>query len=127
VAVVESISAFALNARRARQVLNKAKKFRLDSPCWQWAPTDAGEIVCDLWVALSRIIHAQKLEVGFELLPPNIEVIDGGAVVVPYIRAATDQYPLAFIDPFALAHAFLYEALPALLEAQNEQTDSRLQ
>ncbi len=118
VAVIETVSAFALNARRAMEVLHQAKKFPLASPRWHWAPTEDGETVSDLWDALNRIIHAQKLEVGFVLLPAEVAVIDGGAVVVPFIRAATDRKKLAFIDPFALSHAFLYGALPELMAAK---------
>ena len=116
-AVIETVSAFALNARRAMEVLPQAKKFALGSPRWQWAPTEDGEIVSDLWDALNRIIHAHKLEVGFVLLPAKVAVIDGGAVVVPFIRAATDRKKLAFIDPFALSHAFLHGVFPELMAA----------
>lgn len=68
----------------------------------------------DIRDALNRIIHAQQLQVGFEELPAKISVIDGGALVVPYVKASTDRKKLAFIDPFALSHAFLYRALPKL-------------
>ncbi len=115
--VVETVSAFALNARRAMEVLPRAKKFPLGSPRWRWEPTENGEVVRDLWVALNRIIHARKLETGFVRLPAEVAVVDGGAVVVPLIRASTDKYELAFIDPFALSHAFLYEVLPNLMAA----------
>jgi hypothetical protein len=33
-------------------------------------------------------------------------------VVIPYIQSETDRRELAFIDPFALAHAYLYEVYP---------------
>jgi len=46
-----------------------------------------------------------------------------GALVVPYVRAATDRKKLAFIDPFALSHAFLYGAYPQLVGL--EHTTSR--
>ena len=111
VAVVEAVSSFALNARRAMEVLNGANRFRMDSPRWQWAPSGPGELVSDLRDALNRVIHAQTLEVGFTILPPSVAVIDGGAVAVPYVRAATDRKQLAFIDPFALSHAFLYQVV----------------
>jgi hypothetical protein len=65
--------------------------------------------------------YARTLYVGFEKLPDSISVIDGGAIVTPYIRAETDRKELAFIDPFSLSHAFLYGALPALIEARNIQ------
>jgi hypothetical protein len=117
--IIEVISAFALNARRALEVLPPSEEnFPLAQPRWQWAPTSDGQIVSNLWDALNRIVHAQKLEVGFELLPPEVSVIDGGALVVPYIRAATDRRKLAFIDPFALSHAFLYDAYPKLVAIQ---------
>jgi len=117
--IVEIISAFALNARRALEALPSNEKFSLAQPRWHWKPHADGEVVRDLWDALNRIIHAQKLEVGFEQLPPSVSIIDGGALVVPYIRAATDRKRLAFIDPFALAHTFLYGAYPKLVAIRN--------
>jgi len=113
--IIETVSAFALNARRALEVLPPAQKFQLTQPRWQWTPKSDGEMVRDLWDALNRIIHAQKLDVGFEELPQNVAVIAEGALVVPYVRAATDRKKLAFIDPFALSHAFLYGAFPLLV------------
>ena len=113
-AIVEVVSTFALNARRALEVLPPSLKFPLAQPRWSWTPKSDGELVSDLWDALNRIIHAQQLKVGFEELPANVAVIDGGAFVVPYVKAATDRRKLAFIDPFALSHAFLYGALPRL-------------
>ncbi|HQV93700.1 MAG TPA: hypothetical protein PLA27_04460 [Anaerolineales bacterium] len=108
--VIEATSNFALNARRAMEILPRNDKFPLVQHRWNWAPTVQGEMVQDLWDALNRIIHAKKLRVGFEKLPSKISVIEGGAVVVPYIQAATDRKELAFIDLFALAHAYLYGA-----------------
>ncbi len=35
---------------------------------------------------------------------------------MPYIQAETDRKKLAFIDPFALAHAFLYDVYPELAD-----------
>ena len=40
--------------------------------------------------------------------------MDGGAVVVPYVKAETDRRSEAYIDPFALSHAFLYFVYPKL-------------
>lgn len=119
--IIEVVSSFALNARRALEALPPNEKFPLVQPRWQWVPRSDGEVVSNLWDALNRIIHAQKLEVGFEQLPPQASVIDGGALVVPYIRAATDRKKLAFIDPFALSHAFLYGAYPKLVAIQTEK------
>lgn len=58
---------------------------------------------------------------GFERLPDNASVIDGGAIVVPYIQAETDRKELAFIDPFSLSHAYLNGVLPALIELRDKQ------
>lgn len=124
--IIEIISIFALNARRALEALPPSEKFPLAQPRWQWAPRADGEVVGDLWDALNRIIHAQKLEVGFEQLPPLVSVIDGGALVVPYILAATDRKKLAFIDPFALSHAFLYGAYPKLVAIKNAKSTKGL-
>ncbi|MDP1589655.1 MAG: hypothetical protein Q8M07_18020 [Prosthecobacter sp.] len=115
VEMIETVSAFALNARRSLELLPLNMKFSLTQPRWQWSPTADGEMVHDLWDALNRVIHAQKLLVGFEELPAHLAVVDGGALVIPYIKAATDRKALSFIDPFALSHAFLYNVLPRLL------------
>ena len=88
---VEVVSTFALNARRALEVFPLGVKFLLSQPRWNWAPTSDGEVVQDLWDALNRIIHAQQLQVGFEELPAEVAVIDGGALAVPYVKAATDR------------------------------------
>lgn len=119
--VVEAASAFALNARRAIEALPEATNIPLGQPRWHWARTAEGELIADLRDALNRIIHARKLEVGFEELPSELSVIDGGAVVVPYIQAETDRRKLAFIDPFAMSHAFLYSAFPQLVAATTLQ------
>ena len=121
--IIEAASAFALNARRAMEILPRSEKFPLVQPRWNWAPSGDGEVVADLWDALNRIIHAQKLHVGFEKLPSQLSAIDGGAVVVPYIQAATDRRELAFIDPFALSHAYLYAAYSKLVAAEKHGTN----
>ena len=61
-AIIEVVSTFALNARRALEVLPPKEKFVLAQPRWQWTPSSEGELVHDLWDALNRIIHAQKLQ-----------------------------------------------------------------
>ena len=114
--MIETVSAFALNARRSLEILPRNMKFTLAQPRWQWSPTAEGEVVQDLWDALNRVMHAQRLHVGFEELPSQVAVVDGGALVIPYIQAATDRKELSFIDPFALSHAFLYSVLPQLLK-----------
>lgn len=119
--VIEVISSFSLNTRRAMEILPPKVKYPLNVARWNWSPTIKGGKVTDLWDALNRIIHAQKLEVGFERLPDSISVIDGGAIIIPYIRAKTDRRKLAFIDPFSMSHAFLYGVLPALLEIRNNK------
>ena len=70
-----------------------------------------GTIVQDLRDALNRVVHARILHVGFEKLPAELSVIDGGSVVIPYLRVETDRKPLSFVDPFAVAHALLYGPL----------------
>jgi len=90
-AIIEATSSFALNARRALEILPGDEKFTLSQPRWKWVPSNNGEVVSDLWDALNRIIHAQKLVVGFEELPHDMAVIAEGAFVVPYIQAETDR------------------------------------
>lgn len=118
--VIETVSAFALNARRALEELPPGNRFSLDQPRWKWTPSTEGELVSDLWDALNRIIHARKLDIGFEELPEQMSIINEGAVVVPYVRARTDRKSLAFIDAFALAHSFLYKAYPMLVSASDD-------
>jgi hypothetical protein len=115
--IIEVVSAFALNARRSLEILPPKVRFALRQPRWNWTPSPGEERVSDLRDALNRIIHAQELRVAFVPLPPGLSVLEGGALVAPYIQAATDIKTLASIDTFALAHAFLYEAFPKLLSA----------
>lgn len=118
--MIETISVFALNARRALEVVPNRTSIRLEQGRWKWEPITKGEVVAELWDALNRIVHAKKLEVGWERLPADSAVIASGAVVVPYVRAETDRRELAFIDPFAMVHAFLYQALPLFDFARSE-------
>ena len=114
ISTVEAASHFALNARRALEILPKNSRFPLNAPRWNWKPTTQAEYVSDLWEATNRIIHAKRLFVGLEPLPAESSVIEGASVCIPYIQAETDRKDLAFIDPFAMAHAYLYGALPLL-------------
>ncbi len=120
--IIDVVSVFALNARRSLEVLPQSEKFSLRQPRWNWKPTVDGEVVNDLWEALNRIIHAQNLDVCFELLPAGKPIMDGGSIVVPYIRVATDRKKIAFIDTFALSHAFLYDVYPKLLVVANQES-----
>ena len=113
-AMIEVISSFALNARRAMEIIPVSQKFALSQPRWNWKPANGDEKVNDLRDALNRIVHAQQLEVCFVAAPANISVMSGGAVVIPFLQARTDRKSLACIDPFAVSHAFLYEVLPVL-------------
>ncbi len=117
--LIEAVSSFALNARRVLESIPERLSIALVQHRWQWVPKAKGEVVEDLWDSLNRIIHAKRLDVGWEKLPSNSSVIAAGAVVIPYIQAETDHRALAFIDPFALAHAFLYRALTVLDSDRN--------
>lgn len=112
--VIETISNFALNARRAMELLPVKEKFHLSQPRYLWKPTDNGEVVTDLRDALNRIVHAKKLNVGFLGFPAELSNIEGGAIVIPYVKAETDRRSEAYIDPFAISHAFLYFVYPKL-------------
>ena len=100
VLMVEAVSRFSLNARRALEVIQEHIPIALGQPRWKWEPKAAGELVTDLWEALNRIIHARNLEVGWEALPSSASVVASGAIVIPYVRAETDRRALVFIDPF---------------------------
>jgi hypothetical protein len=123
-AIVDVISSFALNARRAMEIIPGKERFELAQPRWKWETKGEEEVVRELRDALNRIIHAQQLEVRFVQLPQSASVIDGGAVVVPFLHAKTDRKSTACIDPFALAHAYLYKVLPLLSSAHPESKSS---
>lgn len=109
--VIESISSFALNARRALEVLPGKKEFDLTQGYWSWSPNDDRETVRGLRDALNRIIHAQKLVVSHPDVPNK------DAFCVADVIAKTDLKESASIDPYALAHAFLYSAYPLIIES----------
>ncbi len=107
--IIDTATHLAVVARRLLDEKRHADaRFHLATPRWSWAPTTDEFVVHDLRDALNRIIHADQLQVGFERLPPELSVIDGGSVVVPYLKARTDRHSSSFIDPFAMAHAILY-------------------
>lgn len=121
VAMLESVSSFALNARRALEILPRNDKFPLDSPRWRWQPSTSQPMVNDLWEATNRIIHAKTLFIGIEPINDQTLWLASEPVVVPYVQAETDRKELSFIDPFAMAHAFLNRALPALYAARPQK------
>ena len=82
VLMVEAVSSFSLNARRALELIPEHVPIALGQPRWKWEPKAGGEIVVDLWEALNRIIHAKKLEVGWEALPSSASVVASGAIVI---------------------------------------------
>jgi len=118
-ATIETISNLALNARRSMEALPaNGQSFPLTQSRWTWQPTESSSsipMVKNLREALNGVIHAQALYVGFEKLPDAVDTIDGGALVIPYVQIRTDRKELSFVDPFAVAHAFLYGPLPTLL------------
>lgn len=118
ISMLESVSSFALNARRALEVLPSSQKFEMNSPRWHWEPSISQPIVTDFWDATNRIIHAKNLLIGMESMLNQASWLDADSVVVPYVQAETDRKELSFIDPFAMAHAFLYQVLPALYAAR---------
>ena len=115
--IIETVSTFALNARRALEVLPESNKFQLDQKRWR-SPLNDAEIVSDLWEGLNRIIHAQKLDALFADVNTEQAHIPAGSLAVTYVQAATDRKKLALIDPFALSHAFLFRALPLLVTTE---------
>jgi hypothetical protein len=114
--MIENISSFALNARRVLEAMPHTLKYPLKASRWQAHPTAGHPVVQDFRDALNRIVHAVSLQVGFEPLPEEVSVIDGGAVVIPYVFATTDRKEKSYIDPFSLAHAFFYQLYPEFTE-----------
>jgi hypothetical protein len=114
--MIENISSFALNARRVLEAMPHTSKYRLEASRWQTHPTAGHPVVQDFRDALNRIVHAVLLQVGFEQLPKEVSIIDGGAVVIPYVFATTDRKEKSYIDPFSLAHAFFYQLYPEFTE-----------
>src|SRR5438093_778638 len=107
--MIENISSFAVNARRVLEAMPHTSQYRLEASRWQTHPTAGHPVVQDFRDALNRIVHAVLLEVGFEQLPKEVSIIDGGPVVIPYVFATTDRREKSYIDPFSLAHAFFYQ------------------
>jgi hypothetical protein len=122
VMLIEAVSSFAIDARRALESFSERSGIKLVEPRWNWVPKR--EVVKDLWDSESSNTR-KKLDVGWEEILANISAIAAGAIVVPYVQAETDRRPLAFIDPFAMAHAFLYSAL-AILDSRSN-TSAQLQ
>jgi hypothetical protein len=114
--MIENISSFALNARRVLEAMPHTLKYRLEASRWQTQPTAGHPVVQDFGDALNRIAHAKSIQVGFEQLPNEVSIINGGAVVIPYIFATTDRKEKSYIDPFSLAHAFFYQLYPEFAE-----------
>jgi hypothetical protein len=114
--MIENISSFALNARRVLEAMPHTLKFRLEASRWQTDPTAGHPVVQDFRDALNRIVHALSLQVGFEQLPTEVSIIDGGTLVIPYVFATTDRKEKSYIDPFSLAHAFFYQLYPEFSE-----------
>lgn len=110
--MIEAISSFSLNARRVLEVLPRATKYPLVQGRWVAHPIAGHPVVQDFRDALNRIVHAQLLQVGFEELPLEVSVINGGAVVIPYVFATTDRKEKSYIDPFSLAYAWFYHLHP---------------
>jgi hypothetical protein len=112
---ISSLTVFAVNARRAMEVLPSKAQFSLTQARWRWSLSRPGDKVGSLHDALNRVVHARVLNVGFERLPDELSVIDGGAVVVPYVQVETDRRANAYVDLFAVSHAYIYQVLPLLL------------
>jgi hypothetical protein len=121
--MIEQLDVFALNARRVMDRLPNQEPVQLTARRWVWSPSTAMPVVSLFHGALNHIIHARVLEVGVERLPGDSSAIDGGAVVIPYVLAETDQRKKAYIDPFALAHAFFYQMLPRVHECFDRTED----
>jgi len=54
--IIESISAFALNARRVLEAMPHTSKYRLEASRWQTHPTAGHPVVHDFRDALNRIV-----------------------------------------------------------------------
>lgn len=116
--MLESVSAFSFNARRATEALSDDCKFQLHQRRFVWEAE--GEEVSDFRDALNRTIHSREMEIGYVELPPEMSVISGGANVIPFVRVKTDKWPLALVDVFALSHCYLYEVFPKLRNGNDE-------
>ncbi len=112
-AVLEELGTLALNARRAIEAIGNPS-FPLEARRWEWDHFTAQEVVEDFRNGLNRVLHARSLDVDFVSLPRDSSVIEGGAVVIPFVRIKTDRHKKAFVDLFAMAYCWLYAVLPAL-------------
>ena len=46
--VVEAVSSFSLNARRALEIVPERPHIKLNQPRWNWTPKANGEVVANL-------------------------------------------------------------------------------
>ncbi|HEX4811100.1 MAG TPA: hypothetical protein VH325_19325 [Bryobacteraceae bacterium] len=53
VVLIEAVSSFAINARRAPEGYTKRSGIKLAQARWHWSPKNRGEIVEDLWDSLN--------------------------------------------------------------------------
>lgn len=120
VAVIDLLTAFATNGRRAMEACGITENIYLKQPRWTWKPTTNNQKVGELREAFNRIVHAQQLDVGFEKLPADVSSVNGGGLVIPYVMAQTDRKELSFIDLFAMAHAWLFQVMP-LIQGTEQQ------
>jgi len=119
VAVVDSVTEFATNGRRALEAYKLKENIYLNQTRWNWKPTQGHDKVSVLREALDRIIHAQHLEVGFEKSAVKASCMGGDGIVIPYVLARTDRKALSYIDLFAMGHAWLFQVLPGINSQKN--------
>jgi hypothetical protein len=122
-AVTDTAIAFAIHVRRLLDNRDIRDRFALDEPFWQWSPTGSAPKVTILRDALNRIVHATSFEVGFERMPAHASRIEGGAIIVLYLRTKTDQREEALVDVFALASCFFHHLLPVLRPRGQESAE----
>ena len=120
-AVLNSVTEFAVNGRRAMEAYKLKENFYLKQPRWNWKPTKGHDKVGELREAFNRIVHAQRLDVGFEKLPTKSSCMGGEGIVIPYIMAQTDRKALSFIDLFAMAHAWLFQVMAHINQPLTEE------
>ena len=108
-AIIDEVSTFAVNARRAMDALppprtRYALTPRRDPP---WEGAERGVPVTALREALDRVVHASRLTVNFHVLKPQESTIEYGAALLTSLAIETDRRAVAHVDPLAMADAYL--------------------
>jgi hypothetical protein len=111
------LTEFAIHARRVSELcdLMMTEFPGADATRFQISEPSDFPLMKDYHKALSRLVHARKLVVGYALWTgPKIWLNSAKDKAVSYVRVETDRYPAANISVFGIATCFLSEVIIAV-------------